>query len=197
MPVRTNRMQQKLRQGQPAFGGLLRTPEPTLVEVLGYAGYDYAVLDAEHGAHSFEAPDTLVLTAYASDITPIVRVNENAPDLIMRVLDIGAQGVLVPHIKNADDARRAVDAALYPPDGARHRSEPWLPIRRHCRRRILQADQRRGSSDADDGRGRRRGKHWCHHRCGWDYGAVDRPERSVWLARRAGPGKSSIGAGRR
>jgi 4-hydroxy-2-oxoheptanedioate aldolase len=119
MPVRTNRMKQKLRAGQPVFGGLLRTPEPTLVEVLGYAGYDYVVLDAEHGAHSFEALDTLILTAYASNITPIVRVNENRPGLIMRVLDIGAQGVLVPHIKTPDDARRAVAAALYPPDGTR------------------------------------------------------------------------------
>jgi 4-hydroxy-2-oxoheptanedioate aldolase len=119
MPVRVNRMKQKLRQGQSVFGGLLRTPEPTLVEVLGYAGYDYVVLDAEHGAHSFEALDTLILAAYASDITPIVRVNENAPGLIMRVLDIGAQGVLVPHIHNAEDARRAIAAALYPPDGAR------------------------------------------------------------------------------
>jgi 4-hydroxy-2-oxoheptanedioate aldolase len=119
MPVRPNLMKQKLRQGQPVFGGLLRTPEPTMIEVLGYAGYDYVVLDAEHGAHSFEALDTLILTAFASQVTPIVRVNDNTPGLIMRVLDIGAQGVLVPHIKNADDARRAVSAALYPPDGAR------------------------------------------------------------------------------
>jgi 2-keto-3-deoxy-L-rhamnonate aldolase RhmA len=108
MPVRPNLMKQKLRQGQPVFGGLLRTPEPTMIEVLGYAGYDYVVLDAEHGAHSFEALDTLILTAFASQVTPIVRVNDNTPGLIMRVLDIGAQGVLVPHIKNADDARRAV-----------------------------------------------------------------------------------------
>jgi 4-hydroxy-2-oxoheptanedioate aldolase len=119
MPVRTNRMKQKLREGQSVFGGLLRTPEPSLVEVLGYAGYDYVVLDAEHGAHSFEALDTLILSAYASNVTPIVRINDNTPGLIMRVLDLGAQGVLVPHIRNADDARRAVSAALYPPDGSR------------------------------------------------------------------------------
>jgi 4-hydroxy-2-oxoheptanedioate aldolase len=119
MPVRTNRMKQKLREGQSVFGGLLRTPEPTFVEVLGYAGYDYVVLDAEHGAHSFEALDTLILSAYASNVTPIVRINDNTPGLIMRVLDLGAQGVLVPHIRNADDARRAVSAALYPPDGSR------------------------------------------------------------------------------
>jgi 4-hydroxy-2-oxoheptanedioate aldolase len=119
MPVRINRMKQKLREGQPVFGGLLRTPEPSLVEVLGYAGYDYVVLDAEHGAHSFEALDSLILSAYASNVTPIVRINGNAPGLIMRVLDLGAQGVLVPHIRNADDARRAVSAALYPPDGSR------------------------------------------------------------------------------
>jgi 4-hydroxy-2-oxoheptanedioate aldolase len=112
-------MKQKLREGQSVFGGLLRTPEPSLVEVLGYAGYDYVVLDAEHGAHSFEALDALILTAYASNVTPIVRINDNTPGLIMRVLDLGAQGVLVPHIRNADDARRAVSAALYPPDGSR------------------------------------------------------------------------------
>ena len=46
MPARMNRLKQKLPQGQPVFGGLLRTPEPTLVEVLGYAGYDYLVLSA-------------------------------------------------------------------------------------------------------------------------------------------------------
>ena len=74
MPVRPNRMKEKLRQGQPVFGGLLRTPEPTMVEVLGYAEYDDVVVDAEHGAHSFEALDTLMLTAYASNVTPTVRV---------------------------------------------------------------------------------------------------------------------------
>jgi 4-hydroxy-2-oxoheptanedioate aldolase len=87
MPVRINRMKQKLRQGQPAFGGLVRTPEPTLAEAPGYAGYDYVGLDAEHGGHSVETLDALILTAYAGDITPIVRVNENSPGLIMRVLD--------------------------------------------------------------------------------------------------------------
>jgi 2-keto-3-deoxy-L-rhamnonate aldolase RhmA len=51
MPVRANRREQKLRAGLPVFGGLLRPPEPTLVESLEYAGYDYVVLDAEHGAH--------------------------------------------------------------------------------------------------------------------------------------------------
>jgi 2-keto-3-deoxy-L-rhamnonate aldolase RhmA len=54
------------------------------------------VLDADHQAHSFEALDTLILTAHASDIAPIVRVNEDTPGLILCVLDIGAQGVLAP-----------------------------------------------------------------------------------------------------
>ena len=119
MPVRPNRFKQRLRDGHTVFGGLLRTPEPVLVEVLGSAGYDYVVLDAEHGAHSFEALDALILAAYASNITPIVRVSENTPALIMRVLDVGAQGVLVPHIKNPEGAVAAVSAALYPPEGAR------------------------------------------------------------------------------
>jgi 2-keto-3-deoxy-L-rhamnonate aldolase RhmA len=69
MPVRTNRMKQKLREGQPAFGGLLRTPEPTLVEVLGYAGYDYVVLDAEHGAHSTEVGGITALSIGLSDLS--------------------------------------------------------------------------------------------------------------------------------
>lgn len=119
MPVRPNHLKHKLRAGQAAFGGLLRTPEPAMVEVLGYAGYDYLIIDAEHGAHSFEALDALILTAYNSTMTPIVRVNENAPGLIMRVLDLGAQGVLVPHVSGAEDARRAIAAAMYPPQGIR------------------------------------------------------------------------------
>ncbi len=119
MSVRPNRFKQRLRDGHTVFGGLLRTPEPVLVEVLGSAGYDYVVLDAEHGAHSFEALDALILAAYASNITPIVRVSENTPALIMRVLDVGAQGVLVPHIKIPEEALAAVSAALYPPEGTR------------------------------------------------------------------------------
>ncbi len=96
MPVRMNRMKQKLRQGQSVFGGLLRTPEPTLVEVLGYAGYDYVVLDAEHGAHSFEALDTLMAMAARKGI-PVslsVRGVEEVRDALKKGPRLASVGTL-------------------------------------------------------------------------------------------------------
>jgi 2-keto-3-deoxy-L-rhamnonate aldolase RhmA len=141
MPVRPNRMKQKLREGLPVFGGLIRTPEPTLVEVLGYAGYDNVVLAAEHGAHSFEALDTLILTAYASAITPIVRVNENTPGLIGASSTLAPKASLCPILRPR--TTRVVPSQLpYPPRrGTRHRPEPWLPVWSDSWRRTLQTNQ--------------------------------------------------------
>jgi 4-hydroxy-2-oxoheptanedioate aldolase len=119
MPIRANRLKRILNEGKVAFGSAARLPEPGLVEALGYAGFDYVVIDAEHGSIGWEALERMVLAAYAADTTPIVRVTKNEPELVMRSLDLGAQGILVPHICNEADARRFRDGAIYPPDGRR------------------------------------------------------------------------------
>jgi 4-hydroxy-2-oxoheptanedioate aldolase len=119
MNIRTNTMKQKLKSGESVFGGSVRLPEPGLVEVFGYAGMDYVLIDAEHGSIGWTEMERMILAAFAADTTPVVRVHENNEAMVMRVLDIGAMGVLVPHCRNAEEAQRLVNGALYPPQGRR------------------------------------------------------------------------------
>ena len=119
MPIRTNKLKRALREGKTVFGSSVRLPEPGLVEALGYAGFDYVVIDGEHGSMGWADMERMILAAYAADTTPMVRVVKNEPELVMRALDLGAMGILVPHVCTAADAQRLKDGALYAPDGHR------------------------------------------------------------------------------
>src|SRR5438128_2371382 len=113
MPVRVNQLKRSLREGKTVFGSAVRLPEPGLVEILGYAGFDYVVIDGEHGSMGWAEMERMILAGYAAGTTPIVRVAENEAALIMRTLDLGAMGVLVPHVASAPDAERFRSGALY------------------------------------------------------------------------------------
>ena len=117
MSIRTNKLKQKLAAGGLVLSGGVRLPEPGLVEVMGYAGVDYVLIDAEHGSMGWTEIERMVLAAYAADTTPIVRVHENDEARIMRALDLGAMGVLVPHIRSAEEAQHVVDGAVLPTAG--------------------------------------------------------------------------------
>lgn len=120
MTIRPNRVKQKLKAGETVWSSSLRLPEPGLCEVLGYAGWDFVLLDGEHGALDATTLDRLVQGCFAGGTTPIVRVlRPNDPEVVMHALDLGAQGILIPHCRTADDARRLVSAAMYPPRGNR------------------------------------------------------------------------------
>jgi 2-keto-3-deoxy-L-rhamnonate aldolase RhmA len=119
MSVRTNQLKRALREGKTVFGSSVRLPEPGLVEALGYAGFDYVLIDGEHGSIGWADMERMILAAHAANTTPLVRVLKNEPELVMRALDIGAMGILVPHVCTEADARRLKDGALYSPDGHR------------------------------------------------------------------------------
>lgn len=119
MNIRSNRMKKKLKAGELVFSASVRLPEPGLVEVMGYAGIDYVLIDAEHGSIGWTEMERMILAAYAADTTPVVRVHENNEAMIMRALDVGAMGILVPHCRNAAEAQQIVNGALYPPQGKR------------------------------------------------------------------------------
>jgi 4-hydroxy-2-oxoheptanedioate aldolase len=89
------------------------------VEIIALAGFDAVILDMEHGPATLETVRLQVLAAQARGIHPIVRVRANDPSLISAALDVGADGVLVPQIGSAEEARRAVSAARFAPEGAR------------------------------------------------------------------------------
>jgi 2-keto-3-deoxy-L-rhamnonate aldolase RhmA len=118
--IRPNRAKEILNAGGTLFTSSVRLPEPGLCELLGYAGFDFVLLDGEHGAADAATIDRLIQGCFAGNTVPIVRVLRNDdPEAVMHALDLGAQGILMPHCRSAADARRLKRAALYPPSGNR------------------------------------------------------------------------------
>lgn len=88
-------------------------------EIAAGSGLDWLLLDMEHSAASLETVLTLLQVAQAYPITPVVRVPWNDPVVIKQVLDLGAQNLIVPMVSSAAEARSAVAATRYPPEGVR------------------------------------------------------------------------------
>lgn len=117
--LQTNRLKQALADGKTVFGLLNSIPSPLVVEMIGYAGYDFVVLDMEHVCVNPETLENMVRAAECAGITALVRVPNAAPEAILRALDCGAQGIVVPHVRNRADAEQAVAASRYYPFGSR------------------------------------------------------------------------------
>lgn len=109
----------KLVAGDNVFGPFMKSGDPAFVEVAGYAGFDFVILDMEHGPSSVESMQNNVRAAIIAGALPIIRVERCDEVAIGKALDIGALGVQVPQIENADQARAAVKAAKFHPLGAR------------------------------------------------------------------------------
>jgi 2-dehydro-3-deoxyglucarate aldolase/4-hydroxy-2-oxoheptanedioate aldolase len=114
----TNKFRDKLGQGVPCLGTCITFTDPTVTEALCTV-FDFVWIDTEHNALTLEAVQGHIMATKGTETIPLVRVPWNDPVLIKPVLDIGAAGVIVPLIRTADDARRAVSACLYPPAGVR------------------------------------------------------------------------------
>ena len=117
--MKTNRMKAKLLAGTPALGASVMIPSPQLVEMMGHAGFDWVLIDCEHGTISLETVELMVMAAEAAGITPIARPAQNTPGHILQLMDRGVMGVQVPHVNTAEDARRAIAAVKYHPLGDR------------------------------------------------------------------------------
>ena len=117
--MRENTLKQKLGAGQAVFGVMITFPSPQVVEMLGYLGFDWVLIDNEHGSITVENSEELVRASELTGIAPIVRPVSNRPEIIAPFLDRGAWGVQVPHVNTAGEARAAVDAVKYYPEGHR------------------------------------------------------------------------------
>ncbi len=113
--MKTNAMKTRLLAGEPALGCSIMVPSPQLVEMVAHAGFDWVLIDLEHGTIGLETAELMIMAAEASGITPIARPRSNRPADISSVMDRGAMGVQVPHVNSADDARRAVAAVKFGP----------------------------------------------------------------------------------
>jgi 2-keto-3-deoxy-L-rhamnonate aldolase RhmA len=117
--MRENRVKRVMRQGGLALVSHIGFADPAVVEIIAMAGFDGAFIDMEHTVFDLQLVGEMIRVAELTGITPIVRVPENNAKLILRLLDMGAQGIQVPHIEGLAGARRAVAAVRYPPLGER------------------------------------------------------------------------------
>lgn len=125
MNAKVNKLKEALRTGKTVFGTWAQIGSPEVVETIGYQGYDFVIIDMEHGQITIETAGAMVRAAEATHISPIIRVPYNEASMIMHALDSGADGVLVPGICSKEAAEAAVKAAKYAPLGSRGAC-PWV-----------------------------------------------------------------------
>lgn len=117
--MRKNQLKEKLKQGEVVLGAFINCAYPAFIEICGYAGFDFAVIDLEHSPLHTLAAEDLCRAADCVGLSPIIRVRKNDAPQIQRALDIGSAGVQVPQIETIADAQAVVRAAKYSPLGAR------------------------------------------------------------------------------
>ena len=113
--MKQNHMQSLLLENKPARGFSLIIPSPQMVEMVAYAGFDWVLIDMEHGTIGLENAELMIMAAEASGKTAIAKPGSNSPAVIASIMDRGATGVQVPHVNTAEDAHAAVSAVKFGP----------------------------------------------------------------------------------
>ena len=114
-----NAIKSKFAVGEIAFGCSIMIPSPQMVEMVGHAGFDWVLIDMEHGTITLETAELMIMAAESVGLTPIVRPPSNSSADITSAMDRGAAGVQVPHVNTVEDARRAVAAVKFGPGDCR------------------------------------------------------------------------------
>lgn len=123
--MRTRRLKDKLDRGQTVIGPFCNLVDPQAVEVMGLAGFDFCILDHEHGRFSVKEMEGLVRAAEGSGTSGVIRVAELSTAQITSALDTGAEAVQVPNLASAADARNAVRSARYFKPGGERGTSPY------------------------------------------------------------------------
>ena len=118
-PSRPATARRRLQAGETLFGVFCKTTAPEFIEVLGHAGFDFCILDMEHGPASLETIQQLARAAEVSGVLPIVRTRDRSPESIAQPLDLGVAGIQVPQVASRAEAEGVVDAARFAPQGHR------------------------------------------------------------------------------
>lgn len=117
--MRENAPLRTWRAGGQTIGGWLSIGNAYTAEAMAHVGFDWLCIDMQHGVIDYEDLKVMLPAISTTATTPFVRVPWNDPPIIMKVLDAGAYGVIVPLVNNREEAERAVAACRYPPDGIR------------------------------------------------------------------------------
>lgn len=117
--VLAQQIRERLRRGDVVYGVFCKTSSPEMIECLGYAGFEFCILDQEHGPVGTETLQNLIRAAELSGICPIVRAQEIDEVGVSHPLDVGASGVQVPQVNSLVDAKRVVELSRFAPLGKR------------------------------------------------------------------------------
>lgn len=117
--MKQNIVKTRLTNAQPVLGIISNSADPTVAELCGFSGLDFYMIDGEHSPVTPAQVQDIVRACEVSGITPLARVGSHDPKLILRYLDAGVMGLMMPGIKTADEADALVQAVMYPPMGAR------------------------------------------------------------------------------
>ncbi len=119
MFIQPNKTKTKLETGQPAFGVIATTDDPQLAELFGIAGFDYYMLDAEHGLLDPVQVVNVIRACESTNMTPMVRIGPKDPKLVLQYLDVGMMGIMMPGLETVEEVKMLVDAMKYSPLGKR------------------------------------------------------------------------------
>lgn len=114
-----NSIRDQLKQGKNPLGTFFESGSETIIEVLAAAGMDYVIIDGEHGPFETDHMLRFIRTAENSCITPFVRIKEISRSAVLKALDIGAMGLIVPCVRSFEEAQDLVRWAKYKPEGER------------------------------------------------------------------------------
>lgn len=117
--MRATGLKKKLNEGNLTLGSWITIGSPVVAEVMAHSGFEWLTVDMEHSAITLDIAQSLIKTIELNNCIPLVRVGENNPYLIKRVMDAGSHGVIVPMVNTRKDAENAVKAVKYPPIGSR------------------------------------------------------------------------------
>ncbi|MBI4233897.1 MAG: hypothetical protein HY686_05590 [Chloroflexi bacterium] len=112
--MKARELKEKMWDKEVVLGFQQFTPSPTITEIAGLAGFDWMWLCIEHGGAALGTDlENMIRAANAVDVVPLVRVSDNEHYIIMRSMELGAKGIILPRVKTREDVERAVDAATF------------------------------------------------------------------------------------
>src|SRR5947209_1878385 len=118
--MQVNHTRERLSRGETVFGcGLQCYRSAEIPRAFAAAGFDYVFIDMEHGSYNLETVHDMITASHGAGITPIVRVGELLYSLVARLLDSGAQGIILPRVEDPRILREALSWIRFPPEGKR------------------------------------------------------------------------------
>ncbi len=115
----TSLLKEKLRAGKKVFGIWCVIPTGAVMNIIASAGFDFVIIDMEHGPAGFKTAEEMVRAAQSEEVSPIIRIGQINEEYILKSLDIGAEGIIVAHVGSGKDASEIVSLAKYYPRGRR------------------------------------------------------------------------------